>query len=88
MSKFTCGKWEADVLYGDHYAVFANNHIVADCFGSESNALLIAAAPKMYRLINDAAGVLIHLNHGDPLVHTINELLDEIDGKEDVEDEQ
>ena len=47
MSEFTKGKWEADALYGDHFAVFANEHIVADCFGNEGNARLIATAPEM-----------------------------------------
>ncbi len=93
MSKFTCGKWVVDVIYGDHYVVFPNdrivadNRIVADCSGSNANARLIANAPKMYRLLGDAAGVISQLNHGDPLVDTIDELLDEIDGKEDTEDE-
>ena len=55
---------------------------------SMANARLIAAAPEMYRLLDDAAGVISQLNHGDPLVDTIDELLDEIDGKEETEDEQ
>ena len=52
MSEFTPGKWEADTLYGDHFAVFANEHVVADCFSNEANARLIAAAPKMYELMH------------------------------------
>ena len=51
MSEFTLGKWEADALYGDHFAVFANEHVVADCFGNEANARLIAFAPEMYELL-------------------------------------
>ena len=88
MSKFTGGKWEVVVIYGDHYVIFSNDEVVADCFGSNANARLIAAAPEMYRLLDDAAGVISQLNHGDPLVDTIDELLDEIDGKEETEDEQ
>ena len=88
MSKFTGGKWEVVVIYGDHYVIFSNDEVVADCFGSNANARLIAAAPEMYRLLDDTAGVISQLNHGDPLVDTIDELLDEIDGKEETEDEQ
>lgn len=53
MSDFTPGKWEVDVLYGDHFMVFANDHVVADCFGSEANAQLIAAAPEMYEFLRE-----------------------------------
>ena len=53
MSNITPGKWEADALYGDHFAVFANSHVIADCFGNEGNARLIAAAPEMYELLKD-----------------------------------
>ena len=52
MSNFTKGEWEADMLYGDHYVVFANGHVVADCFKNADNAQLIAEAPAMYELLN------------------------------------
>ncbi len=48
---FTEGKWEVKVLYDDHFGVFANEHVVADCFGNGANAHLIAAAPEMYRTL-------------------------------------
>ena len=51
MSEFTSGKWEADVLYGDHFVVFANSHVIADCFDNEANARLIAAAPELYHML-------------------------------------
>ena len=89
MSKFTAGKWEADVLYGDHYAVFANDHIVADCFGSEANALLTAAAPEMYEMLEIAQESLREHRYDSPTAERIEKLLDRIDGygKEDAEDE-
>ena len=58
MSDFTRVKWEADALYGDHFAVFANSHVIADCFSNEANARLIAAAPEMYELLNKAYHIL------------------------------
>ncbi len=53
MSKFTKGTWEVEIIYGDHYTVFANEHLVADCFSNEANAQLIAAAPEMYELLKE-----------------------------------
>lgn len=87
MSKFTAGKWEADVLYGDHYAVFANDHIVADCFGSESNALLVSAAPEMYELIKDAMRMCKGHEVYASLLSRAQKLIHRIDGKEGAEDE-
>ena len=53
MSEFTKGKWEVEAVYGDHSIVTANGRIVADCFNSEDNARLIAAAPELYELVKD-----------------------------------
>ena len=52
MSEFTAGKWDVEMVYGDHPIVTAEGRIVADCFNNEANARLIAAAPEMYRLLN------------------------------------
>ena len=51
MSEFTAGKWEVEMVYGDHPIVTVERRIVADCFNNEANARLIAAAPEMYRLL-------------------------------------
>lgn len=96
MSKFTGGKWEVDVIYGDHYVVFTNdrivadcNRIVADCFGSNANARLIAAAPEMYEMLEIAQESLRGHRYDSPTAERIEKLLDRIDGygKEDAEDE-
>lgn len=86
MSKFTGGKWEVDVIYGDHYVVFTNdrivadNRIVADCFGSNANARLIAAAPEMYKLLTAVANYKPDIIW-DVVSHA-KELLLRIDGEE------
>ena len=87
MSKFTAGNWEVDEIYSDRYVVYTGDRTIADCFDSEANARLIAAAPKMYRLLADAAGVISQFNLGDPLADAINELLSVIDRKDDADDE-
>ena len=51
MNKFTSGKWEVEMVYGDHPIVTADGRIVADCFNNEANARLIAAAPEMYEML-------------------------------------
>ena len=85
MSDFTPGKWESDALYGDHFAVFANEHVVADCFGNEANARLIAAAPELYELLKEELiptsdyGGILSFSREDKL----SELFVRIDGKED-----
>ena len=83
MSKFTPGEWEVDVIYGDHYVVFGDDHTVADCFGSEGNARLIAAAPEMYELLN----ALVHREYDNTvttvLISKAQELLARIDGTEE-----
>ena len=45
---------------------------------------LIAAAPEMYRLLDDARGIITQLNVGDPLALEIALLLARIDGKEEI----
>ena len=80
MSEFTSGKWEADVLYGDHFVVFANSHMIADCFSSEANARLIAAAPEMYKLLKLVANYKPDFVWD--VVHHAQDLLARIDGEE------
>ena len=85
MSKFTAGKWKVDEIYGDHYVVFAEGlHTVADCFGDEANARLIAAAPELYRMLreeliptSDYGGLLSFSREAK-----VRELLDRIDRTE------
>ncbi len=84
MSKFTEGKWEVEIIYGDHCAVFANEYLVADCFGNEANARLIAAAPEMYELLK---GELIPTSDYGGIISferekKIKTLLAQIDGEE------
>ena len=57
MSEFTKGKWTAEAVYGDHWVVFDfdDERTIADCFGSEDNARLIATAPDMYAFIRTIA---------------------------------
>ena len=95
MTAFTKGKWKVEAVYGDHPIVTANGRIVADCFNSEANARLIAAAPDMYEAITECADTLeaIHLRDDcneaadlyeiEELIHALWELLGRIDGKED-----
>lgn len=66
MSNFTPGKWETCTIFDDHqeagleseHLVFADNQLVADCFGNEDNARLIAAAPEMYSLLDSTHRIL------------------------------
>ena len=85
MSEFTKGKWEADALYGDHFAVFANSHVIADCFGNKGNARLMAAAPELYELLkeeliptSDYGGILSFSREAK-----LRKLFARIDGKEE-----
>ena len=96
MSKFTGGKWEVDVIYGDRYVVYAETQddaqAVADCYDnedSEANARLIAAAPEMYEMLEIAQESLREHRYDSPTAERIEKLLDRIDGygKEDAEDE-
>ena len=85
MSKFTAGKWKVDEIYGDHYVVFAEGlHTVADCFGDEANARLVAAAPELYRLLN----ALVHREYDNTVTAVFSleaeKLLARIDGKEEI----
>ena len=84
MSKFTAGKWEieGEVPFGIKSEASPRIAIVL----KPEDARLIAAAPKMYRLLADAAGVISQFNLGDPLSDAINELLSVIDGKEGAEE--
>ena len=81
MSKFTCGTWEVDMLYGDHPLVRADGKLIADCFTNEANARLIAAAPEMYELLK----VWVNIQVQPTLMEAKNkarELLARIDGTE------
>ena len=80
MSNFTKGEWEADTLYGDHYVVFANGHVVADCFKNADNAQLIAEAPVMYELLNKAFHMLGKNTANDAICREIDECLSRVDG--------
>ena len=80
MSNFTKGRWEADTLYGDHYVVFANDHVVADCFKNADNAQLIAEAPVMYELLNKAFHMLGKNTANDAICREIDECLSRVDG--------
>ena len=72
MSNFTKGRWEADTLYGDHYVVFANGHVVADCFKNADNAQLIAEAPAMYELLNRTLDFFVEKDIDSKLKHDID----------------
>lgn len=81
MRKFTKGDWKVEAVYGDHFIVLADNRTVADCFGNESNARLIASAPEMYKVLKlmlDA--ILDYAPYGNPAMKA-RELLGRIDGK-------
>lgn len=90
MSAFTKSKWEAIPIYGDHWVVMDNKHTVIDCFGSEHNALLTAAAPEMYELLNSMCSYINALENIMPhfpdalslFAKNGNQLLARIDGKE------
>lgn len=87
MSKFTGGKWEVVVIYGDHYVIFSNDEVVADCFGSNANGRLIAAAPEMYDELYEVLQLLQGKSSYDGDEYSqhaedIRELLACIDGKE------
>lgn len=95
MSKFTPGKWEVDG-FGQAVSVFdereeATLFIVDHVYSwanrdgeAEANARLIAAAPEMYRLLEDARGIITQLNVGDPLATEIELFLARIDGKKEI----
>ncbi|MBQ3446864.1 MAG: hypothetical protein IJG37_04385 [Synergistaceae bacterium] len=82
MSKFTQGKWTAEMIYGDHPIVTADGRMVADCFNNEANARLIASAPEMYELLKVWTQI-----QAQPTLRnaqeTARELLARIDGKEE-----
>lgn len=81
MNEYTKGKWEADVIYGDHYVVFASGHAVADCFGNEANARLIEQAPDMYRLLQDAFLAMVEAGVREDLRMEIDECLCRVEGE-------
>ena len=80
MSNFTKGEWETDTLYGDHHVVFANGHVVADCFKNADNAQLIAEAPAMYELLNRTLDFLVKHDIDDKLRYDIDYCLLRADG--------
>lgn len=49
MGTFTPGEWK--VKYRGYYEVVAGDRLIADCFMSEENARLIAAAPELYEAV-------------------------------------
>ena len=53
MGTFTPGEWKVKYRYGGYYEVVAVDRLVADCFMSEENAKLIAAAPELYDAVCD-----------------------------------
>ena len=86
----TAGEWKYSVQTG---LVYVDGKGIAKVYGAvrdsasysaegEANARLIAGAPRMYRLLSDATGVLSQLNIGDPLAHEIEDFLYVLDGKE------
>ena len=81
MSEFTAGKWEVEMVYGDHPIVTVERRIVADCFNNEANARLIVAAPEMYELL----GILESVRHEEDVIwlkEAVQELLARIDSEE------
>lgn len=80
MSKFTKSEWETDTIYGDHYVVFADGHVVADCFKNADNAQLIAEAPAMYKLLSRTLDFLVKHDIDDKLKLDIDYCLLRADG--------
>ena len=80
-------KWTAENYDKNCWAVFCGDTTVADCFNnpdSEANARLMAAAPKLYKLVieeliptSDYGGILSFAREAK-----IRKVLDYIDGKE------
>lgn len=99
MSDFAREKWGVMTDYNGDLVVFSNDGTaVADCFKSDANARLIAAAPEMYSLLTQV--IMIHdmkaqarrsnndslfmmgLVAQDGAVNMGKELLARVDGKE------
>ena len=99
MAKFTQGKWHAFMGENSHSVRLAhtddkeghdygNGTLIAHVFDwrdgySWGNARLIAHAPEMYQLLLDCAEHLSHIGFS-PLADKCYELLDKIDGKDDI----
>ena len=84
----TCGEWKYRAQTG---LVYVDGKCIAKVYGAgqesasysaegEANARLIAGAPRMYRLLSDAAGVLSQLNIGASLAHEIEDFLYVLEG--------
>ena len=93
MTEFTKGKWRVISRLGGMYQVFSANDLsdyeyIADCFHSEPNARLIAAAPDMYNKLYDAFQLMKAKSccEGDVFdsqAKSILKLLNRIHGKEE-----
>ncbi len=97
MSKFTKGQWmlddSPDEYNGNIFTYDPDGSYIGIArikgldyidFKTEAqaNARLITAAPKMYRLLEDARGIITQLNVGDPLATEIELFLARIDGED------
>ncbi len=93
MSKFTPGKWEVEthgisvfderceqtLFITDNVYSWADNNNEA-----EANARLIAAAPEMYRLVREFAGLPAGECMIGPMIHEARRLIACIDGEEGI----
>ena len=96
MRNFTAGKWEyleyipeGITLNGREYLIHSCDGDVALARREEEDARLIAAAPKMYELLNMAMWSLRYHSDNDGIIAChIGELLASIDGDFDVKTQE
>ena len=75
--------WEAFYHNDRHWVVYTDTALIADCFNtpdSDKNARLIAAAPKMYELLNEAFHALEGITNSEALRFDIDACLCHVEG--------
>ena len=81
MSKFTAN-WQVETGYVPYYRVYGGVTTKAGYIDSYDTALLIAAAPDLYRLAESLANMPDEQCMISPLIHEARRLIARIDGKE------